>query len=333
VSINTSAPDLTGALAGGAAGFDDAFLLTDAEQALLPSAADVAGYAEHGWYLSKQLLTESEVDAITAETERFYQGERDRGLPVRPPNLAYWTAADGPVQRHNDYIHYESDVIRGILRKPLIGAVAAKLAGAAEIRVFQSTLIYKPPRPGEPSNLVPWHMDRHYWQTCTSERMLTAFIPLHDCTVELGTITMVDGSHRWREVPGDDSTRHFAQRDRSELDQLLAENAQYNGVEVNRIPMVIPKGHMSFHHCKIYHGSGPNLADRPRRAISLHLQDGDNAYRPWRRPDGSPVVYNHDVLVRRTADGRPDYADPDFCPVLWRSEVDGAPAPRNGGAG
>jgi hypothetical protein len=295
-----------------------AFTLTERERALLPTDEEVLGYAEHGWYLTRKLLTDDEVDAIVAETERFYLGQKDRELPLRPPNLAYWTQADGPVQRHNDYIHYESDVIGEILRKPLIGAVAARLARAEQIRVFQATLIYKPPRPDEPTNRVPWHMDRHYWQTCTSENMLTAFIPFHDCDERMGTITMVDGSHRWSEVPGDDSTRHFAHRDRSELDELLERNARHNGATVRRIPMVIPKGHMSFHHCRTYHGSGPNLSDRPRRAVSLHMQDGANRYRPYRRPSGEPVVYNHDVLVRRTADGGPDYSDPTFCPVLWQ---------------
>ena len=85
----------------------------------------MAWYAEHGWYLTRKLFTDDEIDALVAETERFYAGRRDRDLPLRPPNLAYWTPADGPVQRHNDYVHYESDVIGAILCKPLIGAVAA----------------------------------------------------------------------------------------------------------------------------------------------------------------------------------------------------------------
>ena len=295
------------------------FVLTDEERELLPSDTDIQWYAQHGWYLTKKLFTDDEIDAIVAETERFYQGGRDRALPLRPPNLAYWTQADGPVQRHNDYIMYESDVIRDILSKPLLGAVAARLAEADEIRVWQSTLIYKPPRPDEPTNRVPWHMDRHYWQTCTSERMLTAFIPFHDCDEEMGTITMVDGSHVWAEVPGDDSTRHFAQRDRSELEGILEENARFNGQQVRKVPVVIPRGHVSFHHCRTYHGSGPNLSPNPRRAVSLHLQDGDNQYRPFTKQDGTLVAYNHDAVVRRSEAGTPDYSDPEFCPTTWRS--------------
>lgn len=296
------------------------FTLTGAERELLPSDREVASYAERGWYLSGKIFTDEETDQLEAASERFYAGHRDRTLPGRPAKLAYWEPSHGPVQRHNDYIHYEDDTIASILRKPLLGAIAARLAQADEIRAFQSTLIYKPPVAGEQSNIVPWHFDRHYWATCTSERMLTAFIPFHDCTVELGTITMVDGSHRWQETAVNDSTSlHFAERDRSQLDAMLDENARFNGTEVNKIPMEIPKGHVSFHHCRTYHGSGPNVSDRPRRAISFHLQDGENRYREFFRSDGSAVSYNHDSLVRRTAEGKPDYSDPEFCPVLWRS--------------
>jgi len=148
--------------------------------------------------------------------------------------------------------------------------------------------------------------------------MLTAFIPFHDCDEEMGTITMVDGSHLWKEPPGgDDSTRHFARRDREELEAILAKSAEFNGARVTKTPMVIPKGHMSFHHCRIYHGSQGNRSDRPRRAISLHMQDGENQWRLYRKPDGGTLVYNNDVMVRKTAAGAPDYADPTFCPVTW----------------
>jgi Phytanoyl-CoA dioxygenase (PhyH) len=295
------------------------FTPTDAERSLLPSDEDVANYAEHGWYLSKKLFTDDEVDALLAASERFYAGERSRRLSKRPPTLACWEPSDGPVQRHNDYIHYESGEIGAILRKSLIGAVAARLAEAREIRVFQSTLIYKPPRPDELSNLVPWHFDKHYWQTCTSGKMLTAFAPFHDCGEEMGTITMIDGSNNWKEIGGDDSTtKHFAHRSNAELEELLKQNAEFNNADIVRVPMVIPKGHMSFHHCRTYHGSGANSADRPRRAISLHLQDGDNRYRKFTRSDGSVVAYNHDHFVRRTPVGEPDYADPEFCPPIWR---------------
>jgi hypothetical protein len=296
------------------------FTLTDEERSLLPSAEDVEFYAEHGWYLSQKLFTDEEVDELVEASERYYAGERDRTLALRPPRLAYWDPSKGDVQRHNDYVHYEHDGLARLLRKPLVGAVAAALARADEIRVFQSTLIYKPPIAGEPSNVVPWHFDKHYWSTSTSENMLTAFSPFPDCGEEMGTITMIDGSHRWREIGSDDTmTRHFADRDNDDLDRVLASNAAYNSADVVRVPMIIQKGHMSFHHCRIYHGSASNRSPRPRRAVSFHLQDGENAYRKFVLSSGEVLAYNHDVLVQRLPDGSPDYSDPDFCPVLWRN--------------
>ena len=297
--------------------------LSEEELRLLPSNEDVEFYEQHGWYLSEKLFTDDEIDALVAASEHYYAGARDRGLPTRPAHLAYWEPSTGDVQRHNDYVHYEHDGLARLLTKPLVGAAAARLARAGEIRVFQSTLIYKPPIAAEPSNVVPWHFDKHYWTTSSSEDMLTAFIPFHDCGEEMGTITMVDGSHRWKETGRDDSmARHFADRDRADLERILRINAEYNGARVVKIPMVIPKGHVSFHHCRTYHGSPTNRSARPRRAVSLHLQDGANEYRRFELSDGTAAHYNHDALVRRLPDGRPDYADPRYCPVVWREPVD-----------
>ncbi|MEU6097826.1 phytanoyl-CoA dioxygenase family protein [Streptomyces sp. NPDC047079] len=301
---------------------DQFFDLTDDDRALLPDDSDIAFYAEHGWWLSPKLLTDDEVDTLREASERFYAGHRDRHLPRRPKRLSYWVPEMGDIQRHNDYIHYEDDTIGAILRKPLIGAVAARLAETDAIRIFQATLIYKPPRREEKSNVVPWHFDRDYWATSTSVDMLTAFVPLHDCNVEMGTIEMIDGSHRWKELDRSAVTaRHFAEI-RHEADAALQATAEYNGATIKKVPVEIPKGCMSFHHCRVYHGSGPNRSSQPRRAISLHLQDSANEYREWSLADGSTAEYNHDVLVRRTADGRPDYADPEFCPTIWRERRD-----------
>lgn len=48
--------------------------------------------------------------------------------------------------------------------------------------------------------------------------------------------------------------------------------------------------------------------------VTVRFQPVDNHYREFFRPDGSKATYNHDTLVRRTPDGRPDYSDPAYCP-------------------
>ncbi|WDT88598.1 phytanoyl-CoA dioxygenase family protein [Streptomyces sp. SCSIO-PteL053] len=290
-------------------------VLTDEELRLLPSDEDVLRYEKTGWYLSQKLLSDAETETLTQASERFYAGHRDRELPIRPDRLADWSPADGEIQRNNDYIHYRDEAIAGILRKPVVAAVAARLARTPEIRTFMATLIYKPAAPEETSNIVSWHFDKYFWPTCSSDNMLTAFIPFHDCTEETGTITMVPGSHRWK-------LRHGAERPTGDpadvaREYLLEGDAERNGANVERVPVHIPRGHMTFHHCMLYHGSGPNRSPAPRRAISFHLQDGANTYRHYRNSEGRQQPYKHDALVRRTPAGEPDYADPDFCPTLW----------------
>lgn len=297
----------------------DIYVLTEEEISLLPTDEEVMHYKEHGWYISKPLLNEEEITQLEKASDFFYQHGPDRLLPSHPGKLAYWQKKHGDIQRHHDYIAYESHNIGRILKKPLIGAVAAKLSGSQEIRIYQSTMIYKPANAQEVSNIVPWHFDKHYWSTSSSSEMLTAFIAFHDCAEENGTITMIDGSHLWEELPHDSSVNnHFAKRKIAELEEILQANAEHNHAQIKKIPMNIKKGQMSFHHCRIYHGSGANLAGYPRRAISLHLQPGDNHWVESYNADGDLNSYNHDFVVAKDSNGRPDYADPEFCPTLWK---------------
>lgn len=289
--------------------------LSSAEHELLPSAEDVAHYQTHGWYRSKRLLTDGEMDKFNIAANDHWSGRRDRELPTRPDRLADWVEGDGDIQRNNDYIHFTSWAFRRLLHKPVIAATAALLARTTAIRIFQATLIYKPPISGEPSNIVPWHYDKYYWSTCSSDNMLTAFIPLHDCREEHGPLTVIDGSHKWQQ-------RHGSQRPRSvpedyAREALLAHDATANNTTPQHIPLITPKGHMTFHHCNLYHGSGANVSGEPRKAISLHLQDSANRYRPYAHSNARLEPYKHDCLVGRSADSAPDYSDPDFCPQIW----------------
>ncbi len=106
-----------------------AFILTQEEQDLLPSDEDVALYQTHGYYLSRKLFTDKEIDAAIAGSERYYAGERD----FSPPNghqPTGWKPEDGDVLRKNDYASLQNRELTALVRKPLLGAVAARLCGS-----------------------------------------------------------------------------------------------------------------------------------------------------------------------------------------------------------
>lgn len=289
---------------------------------MLPSLNDVEFYRKHGWWLTGRLFSEEEIDALVVATDRFYAGERDRQLPLRPPRTKNWSPQDGDVRREDDYVHYQSSAIADLILKPLIGAVAGRLMPAEEVRVMQVTLMHKPALADEPSNPVAMHNDRQYWATSTSDELLTVFIPLHDCDEEMGTIVMIDGSHRWpQSAAGSAVNSQFAKMSPAGREALVAEAAARNGTAMRLVPMSIRKGYSSVHHGRTFHFSGHNRSSRSRRVIQLCLQPGTNAFREFRLDDGQRAVYNHDWLVRPGRDGRPDYADPDFCPVIWRAPM------------
>jgi ectoine hydroxylase-related dioxygenase (phytanoyl-CoA dioxygenase family) len=272
---------------------------------LLPTDEDVAFYAEHGYWISGPILPDAVIDAAERGMERLYVLDTDRVLP--DGKLRYgWTHDDGDVLRKNDYSSLVVDELAALVRQPVIAACAARLSGADTIRLWHDQLLYKPSDSTRSAN-VGWHTDRQYWRTCSSESMLTAWVPFHHVGTEHGVVSFVDGSHRWPEdIVGD-----FFNPDLSRLDALRASR------QVEIAAHDIPRGGMSFHHCRTIHGSGPNLSGAPRRALAIHLQPGDNEFVLRHDADGNLVGHANDGLCRSTAAGLPDYSDSVVCPQLW----------------
>jgi hypothetical protein len=288
------------------------FRLSDAERDLLPTAGEVASYREHGWYISRPLFTRERLERVIAASERYYAGEREMPMPAGAPDWG-WKPENGDRLRKNDWASLQNRELWSLVRTPVLGAIAAILADTDEIRLWHDQLLYKPvDRPERPNN-VGWHTDRGYWKTCTSSAMLTAWIPFHDCDESMGTVSMIDGSHRW---PDNTEKLDFFNPDLTALEREFITG----GRPVVKVPMVLGAGQVSFHSCLTIHGSGPNRSDRPRRSIAVHLQDSANRWREHLMANGQPARHGNDLMVRKL-DGHPDYTDPDVCPTLWRGRV------------
>jgi len=280
---------------------------------LLPAAADVAFYREHGYYISGKILPDAVLDAAERGMKRFYSGdhdapfiERDQVVEVgwRPP--AGFRPEIGPSIRKNDYASFQVKELGALVRYPLVGAVARCLTGSPSIRLWHDQLLYKPPVAQASTAKVGWHTDRQYWKVNTSEEMLTAWVAFHDVDEASGTITFIEGSHNWPV-----NELNFFDPDLEALEQRF----QTGGHAVVKVPAVMRRGQVSFHNCRLIHGSGPNLSQDPRRAIAIHLQPEDNRYQRYAAPDGQLARHHNDQLCR-LVDGVPDYTDPRICPRL-----------------
>jgi hypothetical protein len=282
-------------------------------EALLPNDDDVAAYREHGWWIAPKVLSETVVDRAMAGAERHWAGERDWPLPIAD-GFTDWKPGDPDSLKIGEIIALQNREIRALVEEPIIGAIAARLAGTKTIRLWESELISKsPPKAASTSAPVGWHTDRAYWMTCTSLDMLTAWIPFTDCPLEMGPLMVADGSHRWT---GIEELREFQNRDLAGVEERILEGRG----AIEKVSMALEKGQMSFHNALTLHASDLNRSDRPRVSLALHLQDGANTYRPFWNEKGELWQVVNDRMCRKDADGNPDYTDPAICPVLWTEE-------------
>lgn len=288
--------------------------LSKAEIALLPTEEDIAFYQEHGWYISPKVLTHEIIDQAIAGSQRFYRGERDR---VLPKGIGYsdWKPEDGyDVVRNNEFVSLQNHELRKLALQPIIGAIAARLSRREQIRLLDDQLVYKPPQHKNGKSAVGWHADRAYWSTCSSNDLLTAWIPFHDCDEIQGSLIVLDKSHKWSNIQ---DSRYFNNHNLKEIE----EKYRSSGKEIVRVPITLKKGQISFHHCWTIHGSLPNYSDSFRLAMAVHLQDGSNHYKPFSNKKGKEIHIADEFLCRKLANKYPDFSDPETFPLIW-SETD-----------
>jgi ectoine hydroxylase-related dioxygenase (phytanoyl-CoA dioxygenase family) len=146
------------------------------------------------------------------------------------------------------------------------------------------------------------HQDGSYADYLVPAEMITCWVALDDTQAGGGTIEYVRGSHRWPKAPPDRGSFHAP-------DDWLApmRNAAPDGVEPERVPVVVKAGGCTFHHSLTFHGSGPNEATVERRALVSHLIPVEARF----HPENTDVTYSR---YRRRGDLS---LDESFFPVLW----------------
>ncbi|HKW91846.1 MAG TPA: phytanoyl-CoA dioxygenase family protein [Methylomirabilota bacterium] len=287
------------------------FVLSPEQRAYLPDEADVAFFEANGYYISKEgTVPDALLDAAEDGARRFYRGERDGTLPF-DTGFSNWTSTDGDGQRNNEFVSLQKRELRALAVYPLLGAIAARLTRSAAIRVLDDQLVYKPSRTDDPSSTITgWHADRAYWATCSSDKMITAWIPFHSVDTSRGPLVVMAGSHRWR---GLHDVRWFNRQNLTDLEASF----RSQGRSVRVVPMTLRRGQVSFHHAWAVHASYPNTSGWPRLSYAVHFQDGDNHYRPYRDARGREVHIFDERLCRTLANGDPDFSDPDVFPTVW----------------
>lgn len=285
------------------------FLLGEVQQQLLPTQQDIEFFREHGWFVTKKVLSEALIDRIFIASEEIYNGKKDADLPKA--GCSNWQIGDKVSIRNSEYISFQKKAFQELSLQPIIGAIAAKLMDTDSVRYFQDQLVSKEPS-NQDNTKVGWHTDRSYHSNCTSDKLLTAWIPLHDVNREHGPLVMVDRSHKWSQT---EHMRGFNHDNHAEIEQ----NFVRQGKEFQTIPIELKKGQISFHHSSLVHGSYQNQSNMMRRAVVLNVQDRENQHQTFWN-NGKQIHHYLDSLCRKQANGLPDYSDPAIFPVIWSSK-------------
>jgi ectoine hydroxylase-related dioxygenase (phytanoyl-CoA dioxygenase family) len=154
----------------------------------------------------------------------------------------------------------DSEDVRPLTFHPRVGAAAAALLGADAVRLWHDQALFKEPGGRETDP----HQDQPYWPIAEA-RTITAWIPLHDVTLDGGCMGYVPGSHAI-------GLRRFVDIFSGDPEDLMDDPAladrQPRFVEVAR-------GSVAFHHGLTAHLARPNRTGGVRQVHTvIYFADG-----------------------------------------------------------
>jgi len=277
------------------------------------SDIDFKAFTEMGWYVSDKILPEKLINNAKNSINEFYQGKVDFKLNTTAP-IANDPEDNNSALRNNELVTLQKKAFADLAFHPSVLSRVAKLLDTKEVRLFADSLINKKPQLKNSKGIVGWHTDKAYWPTCSSNQLLTAWIPLQDVTVEMGPLELISKSNHWQHSQELKSLFGFNKTDLKELHAKASEL----GYPVEKKLMTIKAGQVSFHHCDTIHCSTPNVSNKNRLALAVHFQGKANHYQPAFKQNGEKIKISYDELCKKDSHGNPDYHDPDIFPLLWK---------------
>ncbi|MGH3762583.1 phytanoyl-CoA dioxygenase family protein [Actinophytocola sp.] len=250
--------------------------------------------AENGFVQLSGVLSGATVEAYEPEITAKVIELNTQHLPLAERN----TYGKAFLQITNLWRH--SELVREFVFGRRLARIAAELLGVDGVRMYHDQALYKEPGGG----MTPWHADQYYWPLST-DRMITAWIPLQETGMEMGPLAFAAGSHRFshgRDLEiSDDSERQ------------LGEALSAQGFPLVVEPFAL--GDVSYHLGWTFHRASPNNSPSPRRVMTIIYMDADITV-------AEPVNEHQRVDLRTWLAGAEvgDVPDGPLNPVLYRGK-------------
>jgi ectoine hydroxylase-related dioxygenase (phytanoyl-CoA dioxygenase family) len=153
-----------------------------------------------------------------------------------------------------------SERVKELVFSKRLAKIAADLLAVKGVRLYHDQALYKEAGGG----ITPWHADQYFWPL-SSDRTLTAWIPLQDTPLDMGPLSFARASHHFsfgRDLGITDESERTMQTALSDQSFTLIESAY-------RL------GDVSFHAGWTFHRAEENRSDRPRAVMTMIYMDAD----------------------------------------------------------
>lgn len=273
--------------------------------------ATKARFWADGFCVVPDVITQAQASGVRARFDPLFRGDFDTGIY---PDEWHWREGLSFPDATREIVNaWKADsAVAAVALAPRIGAMAADLMGWARgTRIAQDDALWKPPG----AKGVGYHQDAAYISDQflpRDDNSVTIWIALDDADADTGVVEYARGSHRWFDQAihtTAESSFHGGGDPRAPA--RVAAAAADEAFEV--VAVEVPTGAAVFHHQDVWHGSGSNTtADRPRRALALHMIRRDVEFRTEPAPD---YIYGRYKLQGSVT------VEETFFPTVW------APAP------
>ncbi len=154
----------------------------------------------------------------------------------------------------------EDDAIRELIFSKRIAGIATALLQTKGVRLYHDQALYKEPGGG----YTPWHADQYYWPL-SSDKTLTAWMPLQETPLEMGPLEFSAGSHVI--VQG----RELAISEESE--KIIQQKLKVT--DFRHVIEPFELGEISFHSGWVFHRAGANTTKTMRQVMTTIYMDSE----------------------------------------------------------
>ena len=223
---------------------------------------------EQGFIVLRDVLNPDEINAY---------GDAIREVALTHFRARGWTTSFGNAFLQQLNLRYCSDAVMRFVSCKRFGRIASRLLRTPKVRIYHEQALFKQPG-GVDSH---WHQDQFYFpfDDCVT---MGLWMPLVDCSLEMGPLRFVRGSHKYGNLEG----RSISNESARFFDNFI----ENEGLEVVQVPD-ITAGSCSIHLGWTIHGAPANSSNKMREVMTAnYFPDGARITDMSRSPDGLRFV-------------------------------------------